>query len=208
MASDSIVARLQAIPEYFTRFRGAFIEEALQFPDESIINEDTYGRAIAAYERELVTRNSPYDRYVNGDQNALTQVQKKGLELFFTKAKCSDCHNGPMFSDFRFIVNGVPQEGTGKEIIPGDDTGREEYTEDPADRFAFRTLTLRNIELTAPYMHDGVFKTLEEVILFYNDGAQPRHPDIIDADLNPVLVAPLGLSDEEVYSIVEFLNAL
>jgi cytochrome c peroxidase len=137
-----------------------------------------------------VTRNSPYDRFVLGEEGALDNIQKRGLVLFFTKAKCAACHSGPMFSDFRFVVQGVPQEGDGKEIIPGDDTGREEFTLASADRYAFRTLTLRNVELTAPYMHDGVFETLEEVVQFYNDGAQPRHPAVSD-ELDR-LVSPLN----------------
>ena len=137
----------------------------------SAIDSSTYGRAIAAFERELVTRNSPYDRYVMGDDNALSAMQQRGLELFFTKAKCAVCHNGPLFSDFRFVVQGVPQEGTGKSLLPGDDFGREEHTKNPVDRYAFRTPALRNVELTPPYMHDGVFETLEEVVHFYNDGA-------------------------------------
>ncbi|NKB67464.1 MAG: hypothetical protein GKR89_10415 [Candidatus Latescibacteria bacterium] len=89
----------------------AFPQEADQRAGAAVIDSSTYGRAIAAYERELVTRNSPYDRFVEGDDQALTPFQKRGLVLFFTKAKCAACHNGPMFNDFRFILQGVPQEG-------------------------------------------------------------------------------------------------
>lgn len=205
---DTVIARLRAIPDYVQRFKEAFPNEVASKPGVTIIDSVNFGKAIGAYERELVTRNSPYDRYVMGDDNALTETQKKGLELFFTKAKCGVCHNGPMFSDFRFVVQGVPQEGTGKKVIPGDDTGREEHTLNPADRFAFRTLTLRNVELTPPYMHDGVFETLEEVVQFYNAGAQPRHPAVTDDMMDPILVEPLGLTDEEVNAIVEFMKAL
>ncbi|MFQ5706240.1 MAG: cytochrome-c peroxidase, partial [bacterium] len=180
----------------------------------AIIDTLNYGRAIAAYERELVTRYSPYDRYVNGDDNALSEVQKQGLELFFTKAQCVECHSGPMFNDFTFVVQGVPQEGGGKDVLPGDDTGREEHTKHAADRYAFRNLTLRNVELTPPYMHDGVFNTLEEVVRFYNDGAQPRHPavtdDMLDARLKDAdgKAERLGLTDDEIHAMVEFLKAL
>ena len=205
---DTVIARLRAIPEYVELFAAAFPEEAALAAGAAVIDSSTYGRAVAAYERELVTRNSAYDRFVEGDENALSQVEKRGMVLFFTKAKCGVCHNGPMFSDFRFIVQGVPQEGTGKGVIPGDDTGREEHTLDPEDRYAFRTLTLRNIELTAPYMHDGVFATLEEVVRFYNDGAQPRHPAVSDEMLDPVLVDPLHLTAEEIRALVAFMEAL
>ncbi len=210
-ALDSVLARLRNIPEYVSYFRMAFPEEAVEVDSglrADIIDSSTYVRSIAAYERELVTANTPYDRYVKGDDNALTEMQKQGLELFFTKAKCADCHNGPMFSDFSFVVQGVPQEGPGKGVIPGDDTGREEHTLNSADRFAFRTPTLRNVELTPPYMHDGVFETLEEVVRFYNDGAQPRHPMVTDDMLHESLRQPLGLTEDEIAALVEFMKAL
>ncbi|GAB4327281.1 MAG: cytochrome c peroxidase [Candidatus Zixiibacteriota bacterium] len=210
-ALDSVVNRLREIPEYVERFKEAFPDEAAlvdpQHP-EFVINGSTYGRAIAAFERELVTRNSPYDQYVRGDDNALDDMQKLGLEIFFTKAKCGVCHTGPMFSNFEFFPVGVPQEGVGKEVIPGDDTGREEFTGDPADRFAFRTPTLRNVELTPPYMHDGVFESLEEVVEFYDDGCRPRHPLVTDDMMDSVLVQPLGLTATEKQALVEFMKAL
>lgn len=210
-ALDSVLARLRAIDGYVTRFRTAFPTESAEVEAGTrgdIIDSSAYARAIGAYERELVTTNSAYDRYVKGDDDALNSVAKQGLELFFTKAKCSSCHGGPMFSDFRFIVQGVPQEGTGKDVIPGDDVGREEATHEATDRYAFRTPTLRNVELTPPYMHDGVFETLEEVVHFYNNGGVPRHPLVTDAMLDPVLVDPLGLTEDEVIAVVEFMKAL
>ncbi len=211
VALDSVVARLMANEEYVDRFRAAFPDEAAEVDAgsrESVIDSSSYSRAMASFERELVTRNSPYDRYVMGDDDALSDLQQDGLELFFTKARCAECHSGPMFSDFRFIVQGTPQEGPGKDVIPGDDTGREEATRDGADRYAFRTLTLRNVELTPPYMHDGVFETLDEVVRFYNDGCLPRHPDVTNAMMDSVLVEPLGLTDDEIFAVVEFMNAL
>ena len=102
----------------------------------------------------------------------------------------------------------MPQEGSGKGVLPGDDTGREEHTGEAADRYAFRTLTLRNVALTAPYMHDGVFETLEEVVRFYNDASQPRHPAVSDDMLHPVLRDPLHLTDEEIDAVVAFMRAL
>ncbi|MEW5874520.1 MAG: cytochrome c peroxidase [Candidatus Zixiibacteriota bacterium] len=210
-ALDSVLARLRGISEYVTRFRDAFPLEAAEVDAGtrmSVIDSSTYARAIAAYERELVTRNSAYDQYVRGDDDALNDQQKRGLELFFGKAKCATCHGGPMFSNFGFVVQGVPQEGTGKSVIPGDDTGREEFTLDQSDRFAFRTPSLRNIELTPPYMHDGVFETLEQVIEFYDDGCQPRHPSVTDEMIDPLLVAELGLTEVEISDLVEFMRSL
>ena len=205
-ALDSVVARLRTVPEYVQLFQEAFPADAMQTEGTAVIDGSTYSRALAAYARELVTRDSPYDRYVRGNDGALSDDQKLGLELFFTKAKCSVCHNGPMLSDYRFIRQGVPQVGEGKSS--GDDRGREEFTGNPLDRYKFRTLTIRNVELTAPYMHDGFFETLEEVVRFYNDGARPRHPIVVDDVLEPILIEPLGLTDEEIDAIVEFMKAL
>lgn len=208
VARDSVVARLREVPEYARRFQEAFAAEAALQEGAEVISMDTYGRAIAAYERELVTRNTAFDRYASGDNGALTAPQKLGLELFFTKANCASCHSGAMFSDFRFRVVGVPQAGSGTTVVPGDDVGREEHTRSPADRYAFRTPTLRNVELTAPYMHDGVFVSLEDVVRFYDRGARPRHPGISDAMLDPPVRTPLLLTNDEVQAIVQFMKAL
>lgn len=207
-ALDSLVLRLRGLPEYVRLFAEAFPADAAQRPGAAVIDSSTFARALAAYQRELVTRDSPYDRYLEGDTRALSQLQLEGLELFFTKAQCGACHNGPMLSDYRFIVQGVPQEGVGKKVFFRDDTGREEHTRNPADRYAFRTLTLRNIADTGPYMHDGVFDTLEEVVRFYNDGARPRHPEVSDLILDPVLHEPLDLSENEIRALVAFMEAL
>ncbi|MCB1059973.1 MAG: c-type cytochrome [Calditrichaeota bacterium] len=210
-ALDSVLNRLRGFEEYVERFSVAFPQEFDEWQAGTrahVIDSSTYGRAMASYERELVTRNSAYDRYVAGDDHALTAAELRGLELFFTKAKCAECHSGPMFSDFEFIVNGVPQEGPGKAVIPGDDCGREEHTLNQGDRYAFRTPTLRNVELTPPYMHDGVFENLEQVMAFYNDGAFPRHPECSTEELDPLLRDPLGLTNDEIQDIIAFMKSL
>jgi len=208
VAMDSVLVRLRSIPEYVALFQSAYPGETTAFEGAAIVNESTYARAIGAYERELVTRNTAYDRYVEGDDGAMTPLQKWGLQLFFTKAKCAICHSGPMFSDFQFVVQGVPQEGPGKDELPGDDLGRFEFSKDPSGRYAFRTPTLRNIELTAPFMHDGVFETLKDVVRFYDDGALPRHPMVSDEMMHLALTQPLGLTDAESDAIVAFMEAL
>lgn len=208
---DSLLARLRGIPEYAQLFRSAFPDEAAEVDGggrAQLIDRSTLARAIAAYERELVTRNSAFDRFVAGDDSALTEVQKQGLELFFTRAKCFVCHRGPMFSNNQFMVSGVPKAGPGLAVIPGDDTGREEHTGRLADRYKFRVPSLRNVELTAPYMHSGVFQTLEEVMEFYNGGASPRHANVTDELLEGVLIAPLGFEDEQLTALVQFLRSL
>lgn len=208
LARDSVVARLRSIPEYVDRFRTAFPPEAVGATGGDIITMDTYGRALAAYERELVTRRTQFDRYASGDDAALSQQQKRGLELFFTSARCGQCHSGPMFSDFSFRVLGVPQEGSGGTVLQGDDLGREEHTALASDRRAFRTPSLRNVELTAPYMHDGAFSSLDEVIRFYDAGATPRHAGISSSELDPLVSTPLGLSAEDRAALEAFLRAL
>lgn len=197
---------IEKTPEYVRLFKEAFPEEVEG--DEIDIDSDMLGKALAAFQRELVTKNTAYDRFVGGEAEALTDQQKKGLDLFFSKAKCGECHNGPNFSDYKFIVAGVPQIGPGKKLEPGEDYGREEFTQQISGRFAFRTPTLRNVTLTAPYMHDGVFETLEEVVQFYNNASRPRHPKVTDDIIDPILKNPLNLTDEEVDAIVAFMEAL
>jgi cytochrome c peroxidase len=211
VAVDSIVARLRKIPVYVTLFQSAFPLEASALgsnPAEEIVTASTLRRAVAAYERELVTRDSPYDRFASGDDEALSPTQMDGLEVFFSQGKCFLCHAPPTFGSFGYFVTGTPPAGIGGDVIPGDDTGREEHTGQLVDRYRFRAPALRNIERTGPYMHAGVFDTLEEVVRFYNDLAQPRHPAVADQDLEVALQNPLGLGDYEIEALTEFLRAL
>ena len=112
-----------------------------------------------------------------------------------------------MFSNYQFMVTGVPRAGAGAVVLPGDDTGREEHTGRASDRYRFRVPTLRNVQLTPPYMHDGVFATLEEVLRFYNEGG-PRHDRITLDDLEVVMQQPPGLTSDELSAIVAFLESL
>ena len=205
---DSLVARLRQLPGYVESFSRAFPDEAATGFDPSTVTVRNLGRALAAYQRELVTREAPVDRWIQGEDDALTARQKDGMELFFTRAACFVCHADPLYGSFGFFVTGVPHDGRGGDVIPGDDVGREEQTGDPADRYAFRVPSLRNVALTAPYMHSGVFETLEEVVAFYNAGARPRHPGIADEDLTSAVRQPLGLTADEEAALVAFLEAL
>ena len=152
--------------------------------------------AIAAFERTIVSQNSAFDKHVMGEAGAMNESALRGLELFRGKARCILCHNGPNLTDNKFHNLGVPQVGPLKE-----DLGRYMVTRAQKDKGAFKTPTLRSIVETAPYMHDGVFKTLEEVIDFFDagGGANPN--------LSP-LMKPLGLSGEEKADLLEFLKAL
>lgn len=212
VALDSVFARLRSNPGYVELFAAAFPDEASGgsggVAPESVIDSSTYVRAVAAFVRELVGPDSDFDRFVRGEDGALTELQKRGLELFFGEANCGECHGGPMLSNFRFVVNGTPQIGPGKETVAGDDMGRMEVTGSSADRLAFKVPSLRNVALTAPYMHDGVFATLEEVVRFYDRGARPRHDLVTDEMLHPVLREPLGLSPADVDALVAFMVSL
>ena len=177
-----LVTRLESVPEYRARFREVFGGP----PDKQKV-----ALAIDAYVRRLTTPNSPFDRYAAGDQRALTDAQKRGLVLFVGKADCAMCHRGPNFADDQFHALG----------IQGDDAGRFKVTGVEADRFAFKTPTLRNVELTAPYMHDGSVPTLRGVIDFYDAGGghqQPKSP----------LLRRLHLTEREKSDLVAFLESL
>lgn len=187
MKPDEVVRRLNNIAEYKKRFQEIFGE------GPSLAN---VGKAIAAFERTIVTGDSAFDRYMKGDKRALTDPEKKGLILFIGKAACSQCHNGPNFTDNQFYKLGIPQAGPLKE-----DQGRFEVTQDEKDRGTFKTPTLRNISTTPPYMHNGALRTLEEVIDFYNKGGGSlpgKSPKIVK----------LNLTREEKKALAAFLNAL
>lgn len=157
-AWDAIMDRLLAIPKYRTLFAAAFpgtLPEALTYQDAA--------RAIAAFEATLTFIDSPFERYVRGDDAALTSAQKRGAMLFFSTARCAGCHNGPLLGGKNAANVGVPQIGPGTVAAAPLDTGR--------DSFAFRVAPLRNVELTAPYFHDGAYATLERVVEHYNDVA-------------------------------------
>lgn len=156
----------------------------------------TVGMAIASFERTIVTGESRFDRYAKGEKKALTDQEKRGLTMFISKAACTQCHNGPNFTDSSFQNLGVPQEGPSAE-----DHGRFDVTKDPKDKGAFKVPSLRSIAMTAPYMHTGVFDTLDEVVDFYNKGGG-SHPN-----KSPRML-PLNMTDDEKKDLVAFLKTL
>jgi len=190
---EQVVAELQAIPEYVRLFDAAFGDggESISFLNIT--------RAIAAFQRSLLSLNSPYDRYAAGDFDALTPQQRRGLVLFRSaRMRCNACHWAPTFSDETFAVTGVPP-------LPGEEYDPGRAAVDPQGGYrAFKAPTLRNIALTAPYMHNGVFATLEEVVDFYAQGGG-RTDGIQDVDVN---VQGFTVSDSEKADLVAFLYAL
>jgi cytochrome c peroxidase len=144
--------------------------------------------ALATYVRSILSGDSPYDRFLNGDRSALTAEQQLGLQIFRGKGNCTTCHVGPTLTDERLHNTGVAWHD-GRLADPG------------AGRGDFKTPTLREVARTAPYMHDGSLATLEEVIDFYDGGGRP----------NPNLdreIRPLGLSDAEKKALAAFLRSL
>ena len=187
----AVVARVAGDPVYIARFRRVFRSE---------VTIDAIVKALAAFERTQLSGNSPFDRFIAGDINAITAAQKRGWQLFQTKAQCIKCHafnrSAPFFTDFDFHNTGIAMRGADAA-----DLGRFLVTKRPADTGAFKTPTLRDVELTAPYMHDGSRKTLLDVVRFYDRGGEANR--YLDRRMSP-----LNLSDEEMNALVEFMRSL
>ncbi|MCX7879434.1 MAG: hypothetical protein N2517_02110 [Ignavibacteria bacterium] len=185
--TNVINSRLTNHPIYPKLFRETFGENAK--PSAWLA-----AQAIATFVRCLVSGNSAYDRYIRGDSNALTASQKRGMVLFFSeRTNCSVCHSGFLFSDFKFHNTG--------NTLHYFDLGRFYVTGRYEDRYKFMTPSLRNVEVSAPYMHHGMFKTLEEVLESYNRGGFPS----INKDS---IVKPLNLNEQEKQDLINFLKSL
>ncbi len=215
---DGIMARVLEIPEYVEMFEAAFptvSAESLGFEHAA--------EAIAAYEAEAFAfTSSPVDRYLAGDDDALTLAEKRGAEVF-VEVGCVVCHSGPLLTDQAYHALGVPQVGPGKAPDTPNDLGRFLVTADDSDMYAFRTPPLRNVALTGPWMHDGAYEDLETVIRHHLDPAGTCEkyergelgglPAAVPADaalesLDPALGVLEPLSDEEIADLVAFLEAL
>ena len=184
---ESMLRTVQDIPGYVKEFETVF--------GTSIVSVDLVAEAIAAFERTVVTTDSPFDRYVKGDDQALTKQEKQGLEIFNGKGHCTACHWGGYFSDGRFHNLAVQPTDPSKP-----DEGRYVITKDKADMGAFKTPTIRDVALRAPYMHNGSEKTLEDVVDLYNKGGRTGDPYI-----SPLIV-PLQLSKNEKKALVAFMS--
>lgn len=180
MTLDDVVAKINKIDGYKTQFQKVFGTE---------VTSDGMAKAIAAYERTVLSGNAPYDQYKAGKQDALSESALRGMKLFFGKARCSACHSGPNFTDNAFHNIGMPDK----------DEGRLAISKLAGDKGAFKTPTLRDIARTAPYMHDGSLKTLEEVVEHYNKGGTPN--DFLDEE-----IFALKLSDQDKADVVTFMK--
>ncbi len=181
MPLKQAVSILNGIDGYRTQFRRVFNSDA---------TGDGLIKAIAAYERTLLSGEAPFDRYQVGDNNhGMSKSALRGMSLYFFKANCKECHPPPNFTNDKFHNIGIRTKDAGRLIVSG-------KMEDTA---AFKTPTLRDIKRSAPYMHDGSIATLEEVVEHYNKGGNP-HPQL-DVDL-----VPLKLTDDEQVDLIAFLK--
>jgi len=243
---DLLAQRLQAIPEYVTLFQAAF-------PDDVLVKENiTYAHAanaIAAFEgTNWRADNSPFDRYLRGDRKAMSRDAVAGMKLFYQGkgrgAACADCHSGKFQTDHSFHAIAMPQIGPGKgdgdspATMGHEDYGREQATGYSADRYTFRTPTLRNVALTAPYGHSGCYNSLRAVVEHHIDAVidpvntlesyeqgqavLPSRPDLDDLDfmvmndhdsMEAIAEAAydmpmMNYSDNDIDRIIDFLHAL
>lgn len=160
------------------------------------LSVDAISHALAAYVRSVLSGDSPYDRYVNGDRRALSADQFAGLQIFRGKGNCTACHVGPNFSDERLHNTGIAWQNGRLQ-----DDGRFIVTGKNEDRGAFKTPTLREVARTSPYMHDGSLPTLDAVIKFYDEGGRPN--PTIDPEIRP-----LKLTTDEKRQLIAFLSSL
>lgn len=184
ITAEEILSRLNAIPRYVELFREHY--------GVASVTTDAVTKAIACFERTVISGEAPFDRFVAGDEGAISPAAKRGFALFNTKANCAACHSGWNFTDSSFHDIGVASADLGRGPILGIDTLNH----------AFKTPTLRNVADHAPYMHDGSEQTLRDAIELYNAGGRVKR-STLSAEIRP-----LGLEPAEVDDLVAFLHTL
>jgi len=196
------IKKLKEIPKYQQLFEDAF--------GPGDINLQNLQKAIAVFERQIVSPESKFDKFISGQSDLFTDNELRGLHLFRTKAQCINCHNTPYFSDNQFHNDGLGHFGTKNE-----DLGLYYVTDDKADIGKFKTGTLREIALTGPWMHTGFFKKLEDVITYYNLGnPMPVSPKYYKKDSlrerpkKDEVLKKLDLNDQEQKDLIAFLKTL
>jgi cytochrome c peroxidase len=195
-AAARLAAILRAKPGYVARFRRAFRQDIRHLPNEGVF--DLAGKALAVFARQLVTRETPFDRW-NARRGTIPEAAERGVALFVGKGGCARCHVGPNFTDNGFHnISTSPPRSDGTRA----DEGRARVTGDPADGGKFLTPTLRQVGMTSPYFHDGSGLTLLDVLnhIDAGAGADPNH--------DPIVGAPLGLTAGEKYDLYAFLKTL
>ncbi|HVF95841.1 MAG TPA: cytochrome c peroxidase, partial [Flavisolibacter sp.] len=203
---EKIVGELNKKGAYRQRFASAYRDEQ--------ISANNVRSALAAYVRSLVAMNSPFDRYMRGERTAMTKEQVAGFNLFAGKAKCATCHfiplfNGtvpPLFDKMESEVLGVPANTDTADAVMDRDSGKYHLYKIPHQLFSFKTPSLRNVALTAPYMHNGVYKTLDQVIDFYERGGGAGLGFALPNQTLPS--DKLQLTFKEKQQVISFLHAL
>jgi len=181
---EELEKELNAVPGYVKQFQTVF---------QTRVTRSGIARSLAAFQRSLLTGPSPYDSYLAGRKDALSDEARRGMELFFGSAGCSRCHHGPLLSDEKFYRLGATT-----------DLGRVQVTARKQDRYKVRTPPLRNVARTGPYMVDGSLRTLRDVVTFYYRGVPRSGPDGLPLDIEPLS----GNSLSEIGPLVAFLEAL
>lgn len=202
-----IVEKLKQSDEYRLLFRNAFKGR----PDTSITFYAVI-KSITEFIKTLDSRNSRFDQYLRGNKHALNKHERNGFNVFAGKALCASCHffplfNGtvpPMFNDNEFEILGVPETENGRQIDP--DPGREKISRSAIHKYAFKTPSLRNVELTAPYMHNGAYKSIDSVLVFYNKGGGAGLGIALQNQTLPF--DSLGLTKRELNDLKLFLKTL
>lgn len=205
---DFLEEEIRSVPEYAAAFQKVFGS-----PDTS---RERIAMAIAVFERSLISKNAPLDRFLAGDERALSEKARKGYEIFMGKGHCADCHDGAILSDERFHALRTPEHpdfqndprvaatrrfvakitGFAEFRTIAEDPGRFLISKDKKDWLAFRTPTLREIAKTGPYMHNGIFATLDAVIEFFNQGGGTGNTSL----------TPLGLAAAEKEALKTFMT--
>lgn len=186
---EIVIERLNAIPTYRTLFADAFGDEN--------VSEERIVQSLATFQRSLIANNSPFDEYMRGNTNAMSNQEIEGMETFI-EVGCVNCHNGPMFSDFELHTLSVPNH----PLVDDDGANGD---------FDFRTPSLRNLDFTAPYMHNGIFEDLRDVLEFYNDisrgNGDSQNPNVNDNQIDED-ARDLDIDNGDINDIIMFLNAL
>jgi cytochrome c peroxidase len=198
---DNVIAKLSAEEEYVDQFKRAFNKDEILIDDIAL--------AMEQFMLSIVSNDSKYDRFLAGTET-LTESEERGRQLYFAEynpffpelsgADCQHCHGGPNFENDKYMNNGLDSDSKFMDI------GREEVTKDPSDKAKFKVPSLRNIEVTAPYMHDGRFNTLEEVIDHYNSGI--KESSTVDPAILNTRSTGLLLSEQDKADLINFLKTL
>jgi cytochrome c peroxidase len=193
---EAVLEAIRADDSYVRQFEAAFPNDEGLSETETIVTGQRLAQALASFERTLIRGDSQVDRFRSADYDAMSKTARQGMWIFESRGGCWKCHSGPNLTDEEFHNTGVGFDQ------PDRDDGRMRVTRDEAHRHQIKTPSLRGVEHTAPYMHNGSIKTLREVVEFYNRGGAPDDPQLDNK------LKPLKLSDEEIGYLVDFLKAL